>query len=127
MAILTVNYPTDSVFVGTLLLTMFAVGGRGGAVVDPCFIMQYLVSFLVLLRKRELVALFCVLAIAWLSVISVSSSRCRGLVCDCGLSWSYSPFVLSVALHESRWVIAYSCTIGPVLLYHRCFKLGDPL
>ena len=46
----------------------------------PCFIMQYLVSFLIVYQlveeERELVALFC-----------VSSSRCHGVICGCDMSW----------------------------------------
>ena len=43
------------------------------------FVLQCLSSFaIILLRKRELVALLCVLAVVWLLVLFVSSSLCCG-------------------------------------------------
>ena len=46
---------------------------------------------IILLRKRELVALFHgVLDDMSLSVLCVSSSGCSGSVCDCVISWTYS-------------------------------------
>ena len=36
------------------------------------------------------VTAYCVLAFAWLSVFCFFSLGCCGLVCDCGISWSYS-------------------------------------
>ena len=51
-------------------------------VFGPCFVMQYLVSFIVYnhlpLRRRELVV---VLASVWLLMLCVSSLGCRGLAC----------------------------------------------
>ena len=48
----------------------------GGFVFVPC-------RAIILLRKRELVALLkCLPAVLWLLVLLVSSSLCRGLVCS---------------------------------------------
>ena len=63
-----------------------------------CFVMQYIVFFLVLQsscwgREGRLLYFNHLLAVVWLLVFCVSSSWCRGLVCsvcDCGISWSYS-------------------------------------
>ena len=59
------------------------------------FVVQYFVSFQVLLRKRELFALlslssWCLVAVSvlWLFLM-VPWPGCSA-VCDCGISWSYS-------------------------------------
>ena len=58
-----------------------------GFVFGPCFVMQYLVSYLVFQsspRGRECWLLYfnCVLAVVRLLVFCVSSLFCPGLVCD---------------------------------------------
>ena len=58
-----------------------------GSVFGPCFLMQYLVSVLssfaiILMEKRELVALLNCLPIMFVTVTAcVSSSWCGGLIC----------------------------------------------
>ena len=54
-----------------------------GFVFGPCFVVQYLVSFLILQSQRELVALLLLPFDAMLLLVfCVSSSRCSGLVCS---------------------------------------------
>ena len=78
---------------------------RSKVVSGPCFIMQYSVSFLFLLqssrlgRGNRLLYCNCILAVVWLSVICVSSSRRHGLVCDSGISWSCS----LVFIRKKQW------------------------
>ena len=61
-----------------LLLPLF----YGGSVFGACFVMQYLVSFMMLMR--EVVALLCVAAAMWLLVFCVSSLS-WSVVCDYGI------------------------------------------
>ena len=56
---------------------------------------------IILMRKRELVAFNLIFDVLLLLVFCGSSSQCDGLQCDgwsavydCGISWSYSLFVL---------------------------------
>ena len=62
-----------------------------GLVLDPCFVLQYFVSFLVLQSSRwgggetELLYFCCVLTVMLLLSLFDSSSWCHGLVCDCGI------------------------------------------
>ena len=52
----------------------------------PCYVVHCFVAFLlvlVLIGKRELIALFvCLHGVLWLLLFCCSSSRCRGLVCN---------------------------------------------
>ena len=64
-------------------------------VLGSCFVMYISVFFLVwhssCWEREKWLLYFCyVLAVVRQSVFCVSSSRCRVLVCDCGISWSYS-------------------------------------
>ena len=68
-----------------VIILLFIVSSTvcGGFVLGPCFVMQHVESFLVLLRKRELVAFLlfsscCLVAV----IVFASSSWCRGLVCS---------------------------------------------
>ena len=82
-----VSAVVDSLFV----VAPIVVCGGWRVVFSPCFVLQYLVYFLVLQSssEEERAGCFnsnCLLYIMWLLVFCVSSSRCRGLVC-CVLSW----------------------------------------
>ena len=63
--------------------------------------MQYLVSFLVLLRYREkwLLYLYCLLDVTWLLMfLPLPHDAVVGsAVCECGISWSYS---LACSIYE---------------------------
>ena len=56
------------------------------------------------LRKRELVALLCVLAARWLSLCSVSQPHSAvgwSVDCDCGISWSY--LLIFIFFESGAW------------------------
>ena len=81
------------------------------SVIVLCFVMRYLMSILVLQsfwwgREGRLLCLVC-LPGAW--CMCGSSSRCRGLsaVCDYGISWSYSLFLIKRDARLSVTVSAY--------------------
>ena len=58
----------------------------------PNAVLNVISSFaMISLRKRELVALLCMCSCRHVgfSVKRLSLSQCRGLVRDCGISWSF--------------------------------------
>ena len=73
----------------------------GGFVFGPCFVTQYLVSFLVFNQLAEVGRADCVALIVFLLAYgckcSVSLSHddtCWPALCKCGISWSYSLFLI---------------------------------
>ena len=63
---------------------------------DPCFVMQYLVSFSFCNHFAEAEAYFFIVFLVcckcWSSLALPHCAVGCSAVCDCGISWSYLPF-----------------------------------
>ena len=69
----------------------------------PCFVMKYLVSFLIFLHLADL----CLLAVMWLlcSIFLPHSAEGWSAVCDCGISCSYSHIFFDPGWAAFLWVV----------------------
>ena len=67
---------------GSVVDSLFIVASSACLFCDWSLLLSDLSSFeIISLRKRELLALLCFLAVVWLSVLCASSMWCCGLVC----------------------------------------------
>ena len=85
-------------------------------VVGRCFVMQYLVFFLVLRAGCFTLNVFRLSYGCTFSVTLPHGAVGWSAVCDCGISWSYLLFILSFLF----CVIYYSLTLLFLLLLNYC-------
>ena len=67
----------------------FGVCGGKGVVLYPCFIIQYMLSFLILQASSLRIELLNDMWLLMIRVFSFGAIGCSS-VCGCGIVWSYS-------------------------------------
>ena len=79
------------------------------SVLGPCFVVCFSAPSslaIILLRKRELVAILKLCCCCPCSVFLPCGALCSSAVCDCGISWQYS-----LALCGSPLVYEFPCIL----------------
>ena len=125
----------------TMVLSLFIVAPIvcGSFMLGPCFVMQCLVSFLVLqssCQEREgwLLYFYCLLDVIRLLLFFVSSSQCRRLVCSVQL-WHFLillTYLLIIIEYDkpfgtkgesARFCFFPTSLINSIIIEHECWIL----